>query len=114
MVTQVTYADGDAIIEQDAIGDAMYFLQAGKAGVYLKQNPRGNAVNRYKSGDWFGEVALIRDDLPRQATIKALGSSTCLRLGRTAFSILLQDGKVGAMMKQHVKDKYKIRAKVTV
>ena len=112
MVTAVSYADGDVIIEQDAVGDAMYILQSGEAAVYLKQNPRGNAVNRYKPGEYFGEVALIRDDLPRQATIKASGETQCLRLGRKPFAILLQDGKVGELMKAHVKQKYKIRAKV--
>ena len=111
MVTAVTFADGEAIIEQDAIGDTMYFLQAGEASVYLNQSP-GNAVDRYQSGDFFGEVALSRNDLPRQATVKAAGDATCLRLGRKPFAVLLEDGKVGKQMKQHIKEKYDISAEV--
>ena len=57
-------------------------------------------------------MALIRDDLFRQATIKAVGDTTVLKLGRKPFTILLQNGGIGEMMKLHVKEKYNIRAKV--
>ena len=47
MVTAMTFKDGEVIIQQDEVGDAMFILQEGGSAVYLKQNPRGNAVNRY-------------------------------------------------------------------
>ena len=108
MVTSVSFADGDVIMAQDDIGDAMYILHTGETGAYLKQNPRGNAVRRYKSTEFFGEIAMIRSDSRRQASIKAIGAATCLKLGRTPFSILLKDGQVGTLIKEHVREKYDI------
>jgi len=108
MVTSVSFADGDVIMAQDDIGDAMYILHTGETGAYLKQNPRGNAVRRYKSTEFFGEIAMIRSDSRRQASIKAIGAATCLKLGRTPFSILLKDGQVGTLIMEHVREKYDI------
>ena len=36
MVTSVSFADGDVIMAQDDIGDAMYILHTGETGAYLK------------------------------------------------------------------------------
>ena len=109
MVTSVSFADGDVIMAQDDIGDAMYILQSGAAGAYLKQNPR-KSVHQYSSTDFFGEIAMIRSDSRRQATVKAVGEVKCLKLVRTPFSILLKDSQVGSLIKEHVKEKYGIDA----
>jgi len=45
-------------------------------------------VQSYKKGDYFGEIALIRNE-PRQCTVKAKGSCVVLGLDRRAFKRLL-------------------------
>lgn len=46
------------------------------------------SVYYYKKGDYFGEIALIRN-LPRQASIKALTSSKLAYIERSSFKRLL-------------------------
>ena len=57
---------------------------------------------RYASTDYFGEVALVRDGDKRAATVKSVGTSTCLRLGVKPFHIVLSVGSCGEMMRAHV------------
>lgn len=54
-------------------------------------------VMRYNKGDYFGELALIKDDL-RKATIKALVPCKLLTIERAAFKRLV--GPLKSMAKE--------------
>ena len=55
-----------------------------------KTNSDGDvkSVYYYKKGDYFGEIALIRN-IPRQASIKALTCSKLAYIERSSFRRLL-------------------------
>lgn len=47
-----------------------------------------NAVYNYKTGDYFGEIALVRN-IPRQASVKALTPVRLVYIERNTFKRIL-------------------------
>jgi MFS family permease len=76
----VRYPDGALIIHQGDVGDRFYMLAEGKATVTID----GRVVQRFGPGDWFGEIALLRD-VPRTASVTAVGPVLAYALDRDAF-----------------------------
>ena len=84
------FKKGDYIIKQGDRGDVFYILDEGTAHaekVFEEGKPAQN-VKDYKSGDYFGELALLKGE-PRAASIVADTNCKCLYLDRMAFKRLL-------------------------
>jgi len=79
-----TFSDGTDIVKQGERGSKFYIVEEGEA-VALKG---GVQVMSYSSGDYFGELALLRDE-PRAATVRARGQCKLLELEKSAFNRLL-------------------------
>jgi len=86
----VKFKKGDYIIKQNDIGDKFYFVESGTAIatkiLYGKSEPE--TVYEYKSGDYFGELALLKNE-PRAANVIATSDLTVLALDREAFTRVL-------------------------
>mmetsp|Transcript_10044 Transcript_10044/g.18741 ORF Transcript_10044/g.18741 Transcript_10044/m.18741 type:complete len:436 (+) Transcript_10044:116-1423(+) len=83
------YDSGNAIVRQGNIGDNFYIIADGAVGVYRSEN--GDAekkVTTLSKGDYFGEQALLREDV-RQASCIAEDKVTVLTLGREDFIAML-------------------------
>lgn len=80
-----TYADGAQVVAENDPGDKFFIVEEGEA--YAEKSGVGKVMD-YKAGDYFGELALLRNQ-PRAATVKAKGALTVLTLPRTAFKRLL-------------------------
>jgi len=78
------FGDGEAIFKQGDVGNKFYILEDGNA-VATKE---GQEVMKYSSGDYFGELALIRNQ-PRAATITAKGEAKLLSVDSRSFKRLL-------------------------
>jgi len=78
------YKDGDAMVKEGEDGDEFFLLEEGEA--FATKN--GQQVMSYKAGDYFGELALLRNQ-PRAATVTAKGTSKVVVLQRAAFKRLL-------------------------
>ena len=101
---QKTYSKGDYIIKQNDIGDELFLIKEGNAKATLnnmfksqssnisnKDNSNNNQieVKRYEKGDYFGELALIKNE-PRAANVIAISEyCTVLSLDRKTFKRLL-------------------------
>ena len=76
----VTVPAGEAVFGQGDHGDRFYAIAEGEAGVTID----GEELPAFSAGDWFGEIALLRD-VPRTATITARTDLDLLALERDDF-----------------------------
>jgi MFS family permease len=78
-LTPVSVVAGDVVIRAGDVGDRFYIVRHGDLEVAA---PGVHATAR--EGDYFGEIALIRD-VPRTATITALADSQLYAMDRNDF-----------------------------
>jgi len=79
-----TVTDGAAICKQGDIGNKFYIIEEGEAVA----SKNGTQVMSYSAGDYFGELALIRNQ-PRAATVSAKGMTKLLSIDSRSFKRLL-------------------------
>lgn len=76
----VTYEPGESLIHEGESGDRYVIVATGEVEV----SRQGNVLRRLGRGSGVGEISLLRD-VPRTASVRALGSVTGYALGRDAF-----------------------------
>jgi len=74
------YPDGRDIVQEGATGDGFFVITGGKARVHRA----GRDVAELGPGDYFGELSLF-DPAPRNATVTATETVTCVVLSPDAF-----------------------------
>ncbi|KAF4688775.1 hypothetical protein FOZ60_002441 [Perkinsus olseni] len=84
------YKAGETIVRQGDTGDKFYMVEEGECTVYkvYVQDQEPKEVMHIRSGDYFGELALLSND-PRAATVKAKTDCQVLSLDRRSFKRLL-------------------------
>lgn len=81
------FKKGDVIIRQGERGDAFYIIESGTVDVFTTEKG-DEPIARLESGHFFGEKALISEDV-RQATCIASSDVNCLTLTREDFVRML-------------------------
>lgn len=87
----VTFREGEVIVHQGEIGETFYLLEEGTAvvsKVYVPGTP-AKEVMRLGHGDYFGELALLNNDLRAASITCASATCRCLALSRRTFDRLL-------------------------
>jgi len=79
------YDAGKQICVEDDPGDKFFILEEGEA---FAEKKNVGKVMEYQAGDYFGELALLRNQ-PRAATVIAKTAVTVLALPRSSFKRLL-------------------------
>ena len=82
-----SFAKDDVIIRQGERGDSFYIIESGTIDVFITEQGK-EPVARLTSGHFFGEKALISEDV-RQATCIASTDAKCLTLTREDFVRML-------------------------
>jgi ATP-binding cassette subfamily B protein len=81
---------GATVVQEGASGDRFYLIARGQVAVYkIGFNGEERKVAVLEDGDYFGEIALIRN-VPRSATVRTLTSCVFLTLHRDAFNNLME------------------------
>jgi NADH dehydrogenase len=93
---------GEKIFEMGDVGDKIYFIASGEAGVIHDGKP----VAKLGRGELFGEAALLHDD-PRNASVSALTALDVVVVDRKAFHELLGSlpglsGRMEAIMSERM------------
>lgn len=84
---------GQTVLAEGEDGQDMYIVESGHARCVKEGVNNGEPIMHYGAGDFFGERALLANE-PRAATIVADDNLCCLRLGRSAYEMILQSGNV--------------------
>ncbi len=77
----ISVADAHDAVREGDTGDGFYVITSGHATV----RRGGQDVSRLAPGDYFGELSLF-DPAPRNATVTAAGTLTCVTLSPAAFT----------------------------
>ncbi len=67
------FVDGEIVFQQGDTGDRFYLILQGIAKVTKQEGGKEKIISRLSRGQYFGEMALIRDE-PRPVTITAEGT----------------------------------------
>jgi CPA1 family monovalent cation:H+ antiporter len=84
LLTPEVFTPGERIIRAGDQGDKMYYIASGVVDVIVAPDPV-----RLKTGDFFGEMALLNDK-PRNADVVSAGYTNMLVLKRRDFDALLK------------------------
>jgi Major Facilitator Superfamily/Cyclic nucleotide-binding domain len=79
-LSERTYGDGQPIVTQGEVGDSFFVIADGEVAVQVDGAPR----RPLHAGDFFGEIALLRD-VPRTASVSAVGEVSVLVIERDDF-----------------------------
>jgi MFS family permease len=79
-LVEIQLESGSTAFEEGARGDRFYVVADGQAAVEIGGSP----VRTLSAGDFFGEIALLRD-VPRTATVRATAALRLLALDRETF-----------------------------
>jgi cAMP-dependent protein kinase regulator len=99
-----TFHQGDYVITQGEMGDVFYIVEEGEAEATKTVEPGKppQTVKYYRSGDYFGELALIKGE-PRAANVIAKTELKVVTLDRASFKRLL--GPIEDLLKRNA-EKY--------
>lgn len=83
------FKKGEYVVKEGEKGNTFFFLEDGEAmATKLTNEGKADVVYQYKPGDYFGELALLRNT-PRQASVIAASDVTVAYLERNSFMRLL-------------------------
>lgn len=102
VLTTQTFQDGDTIIKQGEAGDKFYLIESGTCKAVKGGSGEEEIVYEYQENDYFGELALLRDDV-RAASVIATSEVMVAWIERNAFKRLL--GPIEEVLKRNT-DRY--------
>ena len=82
LFTTERFDAGQIVFRQGDSGDCAYFIRAGE--VEVVDESTGDVLARLRSGQYFGEMALIAE-APRNATVRAVTRVELAELGKRNF-----------------------------
>jgi len=102
----VNVVKGERLFSEGDVGDALYIVIEGTAGIYASVEKSEKKVGEIHVNEVVGELALLSDK-PRSASVQALTDVVLLRLKREVFIDLVRsNGEIGYQILQVVIDRF--------
>jgi len=86
-VDRIRVVPGTDLVTEGEVGTAMYVIESGAVEVLQERRGDPRRVATLGPGDWFGEIALVRDE-PCNATVRATEDVVVTRIDREGFENL--------------------------
>ncbi|HUT51940.1 MAG TPA: cyclic nucleotide-binding domain-containing protein [bacterium] len=86
------HKEGQVIIEEGALGQALYIIESGEVRVIKTEDGRDEEIARLTRGELFGEMSLIENELT-SASVVAATDLALLVIKRRDFEALLEKDK---------------------
>ncbi|XP_072037723.1 cGMP-dependent protein kinase 1-like isoform X4 [Amphiura filiformis] len=85
------YPEGEHIVREGTRGDTFYIISKGSVRItqLVTGNPEPQEVRKLKLGDYFGEKALLSEDVRTANVIADTGGCECLVVDRILFTELI-------------------------
>lgn len=97
-----SYDKGETIFSQGQKGDAFYIVYQGSVEIRLRQwLVLSKKIATLKTGDFFGEIALISDE-PRNATVICTEPTLMFTLITDDFKFVLHENPAAAEEMKHI------------
>jgi signal transduction histidine kinase len=88
LVESITFEEGDVIFRQGDPPDGLYVIESGRVELVLGSSEDSEVIASFgRSGDCFGEMALV-EDAPRSTTVQAMGDTKLFLISRSDFEAL--------------------------
>jgi CRP/FNR family transcriptional regulator, cyclic AMP receptor protein len=87
---RITYSDGQELFSEGDPGDAAYIIMEGEAEVIVGGPAAPIKVATMKRNDIVGEIAILCD-VPRTATVRAVGTLVTLKIAKDLFYRLVTE-----------------------
>jgi len=95
-------AAGEVVVTQGEVGTRFYVVASGQVRVDID----GSEIRELGPGDWFGEIALLRD-VPRTATVTALSDVQVWGIDRESFlGSVLPVSRSVTLADTYIREKY--------
>ena len=85
----IKYEPGQIIIEQNAIGEALYIVKSGTVTVVKSDDDSEQTLATLGRGELFGEMSLVETELT-SASVRAIDEVECLVLPKFAVEQIMQ------------------------
>ncbi|WP_438351091.1 Crp/Fnr family transcriptional regulator [Paenibacillus sp. FA6] len=86
-----TYDKGVNVFLEDGDGDELYIIQSGVVKIYRENEAREIILAIFTEGDFFGEMAVLENELMRSASAKTMEETTLYVLKRHDFHWLMNN-----------------------
>ena len=86
LFSEVEAPAGQVLVEHGHVGSGMFLLEEGTVSVELPGHPV-----ELGPGEFFGELSILADDVPRTARVRSATPIRALVIGRPDFRRLLEE-----------------------
>jgi hypothetical protein len=86
---RTTFDAGTVIFNEGDLGLAMYVIEQGEVEIRKEIGNEERVLAVLGKGDFFGEMCMLEEDVPRSATAVALNDVEAVMIDRSAFTFIL-------------------------
>lgn len=87
---RTAFPAGKVIFDEGDLGLAMYVIESGEVEIRKKFGKEDRLLVALGKGDFFGEMCMLEDEVPRSATALALTDVEAVMIDRSAFTFILK------------------------